>query len=378
MIKRRQRGRGEGSIYQRKDGRWVASIVLEDHSRKYYYGQTRKEAHEKLKNAQHEYEQGILATGPQQTVKQYLEYWLEDVHKAKLRLGSYDAYRTILNRHLIPELGHIRLQKLTTQLVQSFYAKKQKQGYSASRVRAIHVVLHKSLEHAKRIKLVGSNVCDGVELPRSEQHEIQPLTPEQARLLLQKVREHHLEALLTLALTTGMRKGEILALRWQDINLQKGNLQIRRTLSYMAHYGFKEGEPKTAKSKRTIALPQFVIETLKRHYTLQQEARLQASEAWDEHDLVFPNKHGGFIVPMTLANHFTRLLVEIGLPHIRFHDLRHSAATLLLSMGVPAKVVQEILGHSTFSTTMDRYSHVLPSMQQEAMEKMDDLFSEQL
>jgi integrase len=378
MIKRRQRGRGEGSIYQRKDGRWVASIVLEDHSRKYYYGQTRKEAHEKLKNAQHEYEQGILATGPQQTVKQYLEYWLEDVHKAKLRLGSYDAYRTILNRHLIPELGHIRLQKLTTQLVQSFYAKKQKQGYSASRVRAIHVVLHKSLEHAKRIKLVGSNVCDGVELPRSEQHEIQPLTPEQARLLLQKVREHHLEALLTLALTTGMRKGEILALRWQDINLQKGNLQIRRTLSYMAHYGFKEGEPKTAKSKRTIALPQFVIETLKRHSTLQREARLQASEAWDEHDLVFPNKHGGFIVPMTLANHFTRLLVEIGLPHIRFHDLRHSAATLLLSMGVPAKVVQEILGHSTFSTTMDRYSHVLPSMQQEAMEKMDDLFSEQL
>lgn len=156
-------------------------------------------------------------------------------------------------------------KKLTTQLVQSFYAKKQKQGYSVSRVRAIHAVLHRSLEHAKRIKLVASNVCDGVELPRNEQHEIQPLTPEQARLLLQKVREHHLEALLTLALTTGMRKGEILALRWQDIDLQKGTLQIHRTLSYMAHYGFKEGEPKSAKSKRKIALPQFVTETLLRH-----------------------------------------------------------------------------------------------------------------
>jgi integrase len=378
MRKGKQRGHGEGSIYQRKDGRWVASIVLEDHSRKYYYGQTRKEAHEKLKNAQLEYEQGILATGPQQTVQQYLEYWLEDVHKAKVRLGTYDAYRTILNRHLIPELGHIRLQKLTTQLVQSFYAKKQKQGYSASRVRAIHAVLHRSLEHAKRIKLIGSNVCDGVELPLSEQHEIQPLTPEQARLLLQKVREHHLEALLTLALTTGIRKGEILALRWRDIDLQKGTLQIRRTLSYMAHYGFKEGEPKTAKSKRKIALPPFVIETLKRHHTVQLEARLQVGEDWVENDLVFSNKRGGFIVPMTLANHFTRLLVEIGLPHIRFHDLRHSAATLLLSMGVPAKVVQEILGHSNFSTTMDIYSHVLPSMQQEAMGKMDDLFRQQL
>jgi integrase len=170
-----------------------------------------------------------------------------------------------------------------------------------------------------------------------------------------------------------MRKGEILALRWRDIDLQQGTLQIRRTLSYMAHYGFKEGEPKSAKSKRKIALPQFVNETLKRHYSIQLEARLQDSEACDDYDLVFPNKRGGFIVPMTLANHFTRLLEEIGLPHIRFHDLRHSAATLLLSMGVPARVVQEILGHSTFSTTMDRYSHVLPSMQQEAMKKMDDL-----
>lgn len=336
MIKRRQRGRGEGSIYQRKDGRWVASIVLEDHSRKYYYGQTRKEVYEKLKNAQHEYEQGILATGRQQTIKQYLEYWLEDVHKAKIRLGSYDAYRTILNRHLIPEFGHIRLQKLTTQLVQSFYAKKQKQGYSASRVRAIHAVLHRSLEHAKRIKLVGSNVCDGVELPRSGQH-------------------------------------EILALRWHDIDLPNATLHIHRTLSYMAHYGFQEGEPKTAKSRRQISLPHFVIVSLMRHHALQLEAKLQADEMWEDHDLVFPNKRGGFIVPMTLANHFTRLLAEIGLPHIRFHDLRHSAATLLLSMGVPARVVQEILGHSSFSTTMDRYSHVLPSMQREAMEKMDDL-----
>jgi integrase len=343
MKKRRQRGHGEGSIYQREDGRWVASIVLEDHSRKYYYGQTRKEAHEKLKNAQHEYAQGILATGPQQTVKQYLEYWLEDVHKAKIRLGSYDAYRTILNRHLIPELGHIRLQRLTTQLVQSFYAKKQKQGYSASRVRAIHAVLHRSLEHAKRIKLVGSNVCDGVELPRSEQYEIQPLTPEQARLLLQKVQEHHLEALLMLALATGMRKGEILALRWHDIDLQNATLHIHRTLSYMAHYGFQEGEPKTAKSRRHISLPHFVIESLMRHHTLQLEAKLQADEMWEDHGLVFPNKRGGFLVPMTLANHFSRLLADIGLPHIRFHDLRHSAATLLLSMGVPARVVQEIL-----------------------------------
>src|SRR6266567_789088 len=185
----------------------------------------------------------------------------------------------------------------------SFYAKKQKEGFSAHRVKTIHAVLHTALEHAKRIRLVGSNVSDDVELPRIEQREIQPLTPEQAQLLLQKVSEHYLEALLTLALVTGMRKGEILGLRWRDIDLQKGALQIRRTLSYLAHHGFKETEPKTPKSKRKIVLPQFVIESLKRHRTTQLEIRLQAGTAWVENDIVFSNRHGGFIVPMTLANH---------------------------------------------------------------------------
>src|SRR5439155_17583207 len=154
-------------------------------------------------------------------------------------------------------------------------------------------------------------------------------------------------------------------------------LQVRRTVNYRGRGRFIEGEPKTEKSKRKIILPQFVIETLKRHRTTQLETRLQAGTAWADYNLVFPNKRGGFIVPMTLSNHFFKLLGEIGLPHIRFHDLRHSAATLLLSMGVPAKVVQEILGHSNFGTTMNKYSHVLPSMQQEAMDKMDSFFRQQ-
>jgi len=251
-------------------------------------------------------------------------------------------------------------------------------GLSAGRVRGIHAVLHRALEHARRVKLVGSNVCNDVELPRHVQREIQPLIVEQALPLLQKVKGHHLEAVLALALTTGMRRGELLALRWQDIDWQKRTLQVRRTLMYMAHYGFKVGEPKSAKSKCTILLPQFVIEALKRHRTVQLENRLQAGEEWVDNDLVFPDKHGKFIVPLTLDNHFSRLLAEIGLPHIRFRDLRHSAATLLLSMGVPAKVVQEILEHSDFGTTMNKYSHVLLSMQEEAMSKMDDLFREHL
>jgi integrase len=379
MAKSRRRAKGEGSIYQRKDGRYVAEITLEDGKRKQFYGKTQKEALEKRRKAQREQEQGTLATGPQQTVKQFLEYWLENVYKMRVRLVTYEARRTVVNKHLLPILGRIRLQKLTAQHVQALYVKKLKEGLSPVTVRTINVVLHTALNYAKRIKLVGSNVCDDVELPGQKQYEVQVvLTPEQAQVLLLKVRGHYLEALTTLALTTGLRRGEILGLRWQDIDLEKGSLQVRRTLVYMAHHGFKEGEPKTEASKRKIVLPQFVIEVLKKHRTMQLEARLKMGTAWIDRDLVFPNKHGNFLTPASLASQFTRLLKDAGLPHMRFHDLRHNTATLLLSMGVSMKVIQELLGHSSFSTTANIYSHVLPAMQQEAMDKMDALFREQL
>jgi len=353
-------------------------MTLEDHSRKYFYGETRKEAYEKLQKALHEQKQGTLLVGPQQTMKDYLEYWLEEVHKSKLRIGTYRSYRGVLNCHLIPGLGHIRLQKLTPQHVQSLYSKKHtEEGLSPGRIRVIHIVLHKALNHAVRVNLVARNVCDQVELPREERHEGLALTPEQAQQLLQKVREHRLDALLTLALTTGMRIGEILSLRWQDVDLKAGFLQVRRTVGYYGKRGFVVGEPKTESSRRTIVLPDFLVEKLKLHRTSQLEMRLQAGLSWVDNDLVFCNKRGGFFPPPTIAYQFNKVLKDVGFSHMRFHDLRHSAATLLLSMGVSLKVVQEILGHSTISTTADIYSHTLLSMQREAMNKMDDLFRQQ-
>lgn len=372
MVRKKQSRRpGEGTVFQRKDGRWVCEITLEDHSRKQYYFKTEKEALEKRRVVQNELAQGILATGPQQTVKQFLEYWLEDAYKVSVRTSTYRNSCIIVHKHLIPGLGHIKLQKLTAQQVQSFYAKKLKGGTAASRIKNIHGTLHTALEHARRIKLISMNVCSDVEVPRQVKQEKQPLTPEQARFLLQKVREHRLEGLLTLALATGMREGELLGLHWSDVDLDKGTLRVARTLTYINGHGSVESEPKTAKSKRNIVLPQFVVETLRRHRMSQLERRLAAGAAWIDRDLVFPDDDGDFVIAQTLLRRFYKLLQEIGLPRIRFHDLRHSAATLLLSMGVPAKVVQELLGHSTISITMDVYSHVLPSMQKDAMEKMD-------
>jgi integrase len=229
-------------------------------------------------------------------------------------LSSYEAYRTIIHKHLLPGLGHIPLQKLTAQQVQSFYAKKGKEGYSATRVRAVHAVLRKAVDHAVRIHLLARNVCDVVEIPHREEHEVLPLSPEQAQQLLHEVRGQRLDTLLALALTTGMRKGEILALRWHDIDLQKGSLQIRRTVKYLAGHGYIEGEPKTAKSRRKITLPDFVVEKLKQHRAMQLETRLQAGAKWVDRNIVFCNTHGGFLAPMILYRLFAKALRDAGLP----------------------------------------------------------------
>ena len=370
----KQRGHGEGSIYQRQDGRWAASITLENRKRKTFYGKTRKEVQEKLRVALNEQKQGILSTGPQQSMKQFLEQWLEEVHKPTIRIGTYKGYRRYLDKHVLPVLGHVMIQKLTPQQIQAFYTRKQQEGLSAKSIINIHGMLHKALDHAIRWGLVPRNVCDAVSLPKRTRHEIQPLTDKQARQLLVAASGHSLEGLLTLAVTTGMREGELLALKWQDINFEARSLHIRHSMGYIPGKGYLEFEPKTSKSRRKVVLPPFVCEALKQHRMRQLEARLKAGTRWQDLDLVFCNKYGGYLDPAHLRQRFDKLLREARLPDVRFHDLRHSAATILLSLGVPAKVVQEILGHSLISMTMDIYSHVLPDMQQEAMDKMNDLF----
>ncbi|HVB60105.1 MAG TPA: tyrosine-type recombinase/integrase [Ktedonobacteraceae bacterium] len=373
----KRRGHGEGSIYQRKDGRWVAGITLEYGKRKYFYGDTRREVQEKLKVALREQQQGTLATGPQQTLKAYLEQWIEQVHKPPIiRVSTYGKYRVVVYQHLIPGLGHIQLQKLTPQHLQSFYTKELDGGLSAGSVRMFHTVLHEALENAMKWNLVARNVCDLVDAPVPARHEMQPLTQEQAKLLLQAVREHRLETLFVVAVVTGMREGELLALRWQDVDFEVSCLYVRHTVGRVGKLGMIVSEPKTKKGRRKIVLPEFVIEVLKQHRERQQAVHERAGSRWRNMDVVFCNRYGGYIESATLRRVFKRILEGAGLPDIRFHDLRHSAATILLGMGVHPKVVQELLGHSSISITLDVYSHVMPSMQQEAMDKLGDLFKE--
>jgi integrase len=374
MAKSKRRAHGEGSVFLRKDGRWGAQITLENGKRLYRYGKTQREALEKLRRAQYELEQGTLAQGPKQAVKDYLNYWLEEVHKATLKVSTYALYRRHLDNHIIPQLGHIRLQKLTADQIQAFCARKLKEGLSAGTVRLLHTILYAALKDAVRWKRLAINVCEAVTPPRLAPHEIHTLDQEQARQLLHAAQGSRLDCLLTLAVSTGLRLGEILALRWDDVSLEERTLQVRHTVDYIPGYGRVESEPKTAHSRRRIVLPQFVVEALKQHRALQLEARLHSGASWQEQGLVFPNRRGGYFSRARLYSLFKRILKEAGLQDMRFHDLRHSAATILLSMGVHPKVVQEILGHSTIGTTMNIYSHVLPSLHHDAMDDMDRFF----
>jgi integrase len=276
-------------------------------------------------------------------LKTFLEQWLEDVHKPTIRISTLYRYRGILDNHILPELGHIQLQRLTAQQVQALYAKKTREGLAPSSIVKIHQILHMALDSAVRWRLVSRNVCDDVSPPSREKHEIQPLTKEQAQRLLQVARGHRLEALLTLALATGMRRGEMLGLRWSDIDLVRGSLQVRRSMNRVGKNGVVESGPKTAKGRRSIVLPQFVIEVLKQHRIRQVEARLKAGEQWEDHDWVFCNIYGRFLEPVIVHRLFKKLLADARLPQIRFHDLRHSAATFLLGMGYIPKWYRSFL-----------------------------------
>ncbi|HEY4385269.1 MAG TPA: site-specific integrase [Ktedonobacteraceae bacterium] len=237
-------------------------------------------------------------------------------------------------------------------------------------------MLHTALEKAIRLGLISRNVCKMVSPPRPVHKEMKLLTIEQVRKLLEAAKDHPMEALFVMAVTTGMRRGELFGLKWQDIDFDKGVLSVRRALVRMpTGGGYVEAETKTAKSRRSIVLTAVAMNALKEHHIRQLEMKAKAGGAWQDYDYVFCGPDGTYLSPghhglVQLKN----LLRKAGLPDIRFHDLRHCTASLLLAEGVHPKVVQEILGHTEISMTMNVYSHVLPTMQKDAMNRLDDLF----
>lgn len=365
-----KRGNSEGSIKRRSDGRWEARITLEDGRRKSFYGKTRQEAARLLAAALRDRDTGLPPVAGRETVGQYLDSWLE-TSKHTIKPRTWKRYVEYVRLHMIPKLGKIPLSKLTPQQVQLLYAEKLEEGLSTTTVHHLHAVLHRAIHAAVRLGLVQRNVCDMVDPPRMRRNEMAVLSPEQVRALLEAAAGERLEALYVLAVSTGMRQGELLALKWREVDLDGASLQVRATLQYTSE-GFVFADPKTEHSRRRVTLPAMAVEALRHHRVRQLAERLQLGDAWTDLDLVFPNAVGKPIDGINLLKYwFFPLLKKAGLPRIRFHDLRHTAATLLMARGINPKIVSEMLGHSHVSITLGLYGHVTPTMQQQAADAMD-------
>ena len=367
-----KRGNGEGGITHLSDGRWQARITLEGGRRKAFYGATRTEAAAKLTAALRDRDKGLPIVAEKQTVENYLVNWLVSV-KPAIRPRTWQRYGELLTLHVVPTLGKTTLARLTAQQVQALYGYKLGEELSGTTVHHLHAVLHRALAQAERLGLVARNVCDLVEAPRMAEREMQVLAREQVRHLLDMANDDRLAALYVLAVSTGMRQGELLALRWRDVDFATGSIQVRATLQRTREYGLTLAPPKTKQSRRRIKLGTVALEALRTHRTRQVEERLKSGPAWDSTlDLVFANEIGRPIEPQNLVRRaFYPLLQRAALPRIRFHDLRHTAATLLLSSGINPKIVSEMLGHASITITLGIYSHVLPEMQAQAAAAMD-------
>jgi integrase len=370
-----RRGNGEGTINRRKDGRWEARYYVQTANgakRKVLYGKTRAEARDKLAKALSDRIDGIVYDDENMTLGEYLDVWLKGSVLGSVRQSTYDRDTHLVNNHIKTVLGGVKLKRLNSVHLQSFYRNRVDSGLSGSTVHKMHDILRRGLAQAVKWHLVPRNVAEAATPPRPTPKEMQALSVDEARRLLEAAGEDRLEALYVLAIHTGMRQGELLALRWQDVDLENAVASVRRTLT---RSGGKVvfGEPKTKKSRRSIRLTPQAVEALRVHLKRQLQDIEILGDRYQDQGLVFTTNTGAPINPSNLRQRsFAPLLKRAGLPHIRFHDLRHTCATLLLSRGVHPKFVQELLGHATIAITLDTYSHVMPSMGDATAKAMED------
>lgn len=374
-----KRGKNEGTIRKRSDGRWEGRVMLGYRNgkrvRPSFYAKSRGEVQQSIGKAIRDFQQGLPAAPERQSVKNFLERWLEETARPRLRRRTFDGYQQHVRKHIEPCLGHVPLHQLTPQNVQKMIKTQSDVGLSPRTVRYTRAVLRTALNQALKWNLVARNAAALVDVPRSTRHEIRVLDPEESRGLLKAAEASRLGALFSVALAVGLRLGEALALGWADVDLDKKALRVRRALQRIDKK-LQFVEPKSERSRRAVNIPQFAVSALKRHAIRQKKERLLAGGRWRESGLVFTSTIGTPLDERNVRREFRAILKAAKLPPMRIHDLRHTCASLLLAQGVHARVVMEVLGHSQISLTMDTYSHVSPALHGEAAQKMDSLLAQ--
>ena len=359
-----KRGNGEGSIYPHKRGGvkvgyrgsyWVDAA--EGPKRRYITGETREDVAEKLAKAISDRADGLVFDAGSTTTGEYLTRWLSDSVRGTVQGSTYRSYGRVVDGHLVPGVGRVKLAKLRPDHIRRLYRSMLDAGKATRTVQYAHALLKRALAQAVMDGLIPRNAAEAVRPPKLKRDEIQPLNADQVRALLDASDERS-RALYTVAVRTGMRPGEILALRWSDVDLEAGTVQINRALS--------EGEfstPKTPRSRRRISLSPATVAALKAHRKRQLEERIAKAGLWEDHGLVFPSSVGTPKSQRNLNREFKNAAKRAGLPdHFKLYDLRHTCATLLLARNVHPKYVQELLGHASIALTLDTYSHVIPGM----------------
>jgi integrase len=374
-----RRGSGEGSITRRKGGLYMARYTVQTAAgtkRPALHGKTRQEVAEKLTKAMADRNSGLVFDSASMTLAEYMSRWLRDSVKGSVKPKTFESYEWLVRKHIVPALGRVKVKALSPAHLQGFYHSKLEAGLSPRTVQYLHAVLHRALKQALRWGLVPRNAAEAVDPPKPQKDEIKPLSRGEARRLLDAAHADRLEALYVLTIHCGLRQGELLGLRWEDVDLEAGMLQVRRTLT-VTKDGPAFTPPKTAKSRRSVKLTIRAVEALREHLQHQLAEIEKMGDLCRDDGLIFSTTVGTPINPRNLTGRsFKPLLERAGLPQsVRFHDLRHTAATLLMSRGVHPKLVQELLGHATIAITLDTYSHVLPGMGDQIAAAMEDALS---
>ncbi|MDZ4781470.1 MAG: tyrosine-type recombinase/integrase [Planctomycetia bacterium] len=366
----KRRGNGEGSIYQRSDGRWCGCINIGyngagKRQRKVVYGATKKEVQDGLTKLQGKKLGGVLVKVERQTVAEFLTWWLESVAKGRIRATTYANYETMIRVHVNPRLGGLALAKLLPDHLINLQTSMADAGASPRVRQLTYAILHRALGDAMRLGKVARNVCDVVDRPRVEKSTVRALDPGQVDDFLVAAETDRLYALYVLAIASGLRLGELCGLQWSDVDLDAGTVTVRHTL--MEVKGRSElSQPKSESGRRRVDLAAAAVAALVEHRKQLMREGLAGCP------FVFCDTDGNTLRRSNITRRsFKPTLKRAGLPDMRFHDLRHTSASLLLTKGVHPKVVQERLGHSQISLTLDTYSHVMPSLQRDAANSLD-------